>query len=69
MKEILAKFLGKSLIIQYGVSSTVKGKLIDLADGVAHIEGEDATIFLAVDKVTVFWEEKEREKALGFITR
>ncbi len=69
MKEILATHLGKTLTIHYGTSSSVKGKLIDLADGVAQLEGEEATIFLAVDKINVFWEEKPRDKPLGFVTK
>ncbi|MBI4470980.1 MAG: hypothetical protein HY650_16830 [Acidobacteria bacterium] len=69
MKEILARFLGKELVLHYGTSSTVKGKLTDIADGVAQLEGEEATVYLAIDKINLFWEEKPREKPLGFITK
>ena len=69
MKEILASHLGKTLIIHYGASSTVKGKLIDIADGVAQLEGEESTIFVSIDKINMFWEEKPRDKSLGFVTK
>lgn len=69
MKQFLANHLGKMLIIHYGSSSTLKGKLVDVADGVAQLEGEETTLFVAIDKINVFWEEIPREKALGFISR
>ena len=69
MKQILANHLGKNLVIHYGASSVVKGKLIDLADGVAQLEGEEATFFVAIDKIHVFWEEEERDQAMGFVTK
>ena len=69
MKQILANHLGKHLVIHYGAESSIKGKLIDVADGVAQVEGEESTMFISIDKINVFWEEKDREKSLGFVKK
>ncbi len=69
MKQILANHLGKNLVIHYGGGSSIKGKLVDVTDGVAQVEGEESTMFLAIDKIDLFWEERDRDKSLGFITK
>lgn len=70
MKQILSNYLDKTIEIHYGGTATVKGKLIDIIDGVAKLQDEDETIFyVPIDKIRVFWEVKEKGKAVGFLTK
>jgi hypothetical protein len=62
--------LDKTVEINYGGTVTVKGRLIDIVDGVAKLQAQDQTIFyVPIDKIHVFWEVLEKEKAVGFVTK
>lgn len=70
MKQILADFLNKLIEIRCDGTTIVRGTLLDIMDEVAKLEDEDkVTIFVAIAKINVFWEVKEKEKPVGFISK
>ena len=70
MKQILSSYLNKTVEIHIGGSATVKGKLIDIVDDVAKLEAQDETVFyVPIDKIHTFWEAREKDKPVGFVTK
>lgn len=69
MKQLLAQYVGKVIEIHCGGSAAVRGTLVDIIDGVARLKAEEDEIFfyVAIDKIQMFAEVKEKEKALGFV--
>jgi len=69
VKPLLAKYLGKTIEIHYGGTSTVRGKLVNLLDDVAELKDEeDLTFYVAISQIRLFWEVSEKEKPLGFVS-
>jgi hypothetical protein len=70
VKQILSNYLNKTIEINYGGTTTVKGKLLEIIDGVTRLEAQDKTIFyVPIDKIHAFWVVTERDKAMGFVTK
>lgn len=70
MKHILSTYLEKTVEIHIGGSATVKGKLLDILEDVAKLQAQDETIFyILIDKIHMFWEVKEKDKPVGFVTK
>jgi hypothetical protein len=68
MDELLAKMVGKRLDIFCGGTSSLRGKLVQVEAGVAHMVDEDDRMFyVAVERVIVFSESKESEQRAGFV--
>jgi hypothetical protein len=67
MGELLAKMVGKRLDIFCGGTSSLRGKLVKVDAGVAHLVDEDDRMFyVAVERVIVFSESKDTEHRAGF---
>lgn len=68
MGELLAKMVGKSLDIFCGGTSSLRGKLTKVEDGVAHLADEDERMFyVSVERVIVFSETKDSDLRAGFV--
>lgn len=68
MDELLTKMIGKNLDIFCGGTSSLRGKLTKVEDGVAHLADEDERMFyVAVERVIVFSETKDSEQRAGFV--
>jgi hypothetical protein len=68
MREILAKMVGKKLDLFCGGTSSLRGKLVKVDDGVAHFVDEDDQMFyVAVERVIVFSETKSGDQRAGFV--
>jgi hypothetical protein len=69
MRELLAKMVGKKLDLFCGGSSSLRGKLVKVDEGVAHFVDEDDRMFyVAVERVVVFSETRESDQRAGFVT-
>ncbi len=71
MRELLAKMVGKKLDLFCGGTSSLRGKLVKVDEGVAHLVDEDDQMFyVAVERIVVFSETKSDQragfKAVGF---
>ncbi|RMG53672.1 MAG: hypothetical protein D6723_06760 [Acidobacteria bacterium] len=70
MKQLLTQYLDKTIEIHYGGAATVRGRLVDIIGNVLKLQDEDEGIFFVpIEKIHVFWEVKDKEKPVGFITR
>ncbi len=59
MQELLAKMVGKKLDMFCGGTSSLRGKLVKVDEGVAHMVDEDDQMFyVAVERIIVFSETK-----------
>ena len=68
MEEFLRSLNGKEVDISFGGSATVRGKIIDLKNGVLYMDDEDGkTIYVAMDKITTVCEVKEHLSRPGFV--
>jgi len=69
VKQLLAQYLGKVIEIHCGGSAALRGTLVDIIDGVARLkaEEEETHFYVAIDKIHMFAEVKEKEKPLGFV--
>ena len=67
MREFLAKMVGKKLDIFCGGTSSLRGKLVKVDEGVAHMVDEDDQMFyVAVERIIVFSESKRGDERAGF---
>jgi hypothetical protein len=68
MEELLKKFVGKQVDIAFGVSSVIRGDVVEVRDGILSMEDEEKrSVFVAVDKISVVWEVKENHSRPGFV--
>jgi hypothetical protein len=70
VKQVLTNYLGRKVEIHYGGTATIKGELVDIIDGIAKLKDEEnVMLFVAIDKIRVFWEVKEKDKSVGFVAQ
>lgn len=68
MEEFLKQMIGKQIDVAFGSSGVVRGKVIDVKDGILFLEDEyERTACASIDKITVVWECKEPHSRPGFI--
>lgn len=68
MQELLAKMVGKKLDMFCGGTTSLRGKLVKVEEGVAHMVDEDDQMFyVAVERIIVFSETKSGDVRAGFV--
>jgi hypothetical protein len=68
MRDILVKLVGKKIDLFCGGTSSLRGKLVKVDDGVAHLVDEDDQMFyVAVERVVVVSESQAGEHRAGFV--
>jgi hypothetical protein len=68
MRELLAKMVGKKVDLFCGGTSSLRGKVVKVDEGVAHLVDEDDQMFyVAVERVIVFSETRSGEHRAGFV--
>ena len=68
MREILVKMVGKKIDLFCGGTSSLRGKLVKIDDGVAHMVDEDDQMFyVAVERIIVVSESHSGEQRAGFV--
>ncbi len=69
MRELLARMVGKKLDLFCGGASSLRGKLVSLDEGVAHVvDDDDRMFYVSVERIVVISETRESEQRAGFIT-
>ena len=69
MQEFLSKMIGKSIDVYCGGSSSLRGEVIKVEDGVLHLRDVDHKLcFVAIDKIVVVWDAPDEGHRAGFIT-
>ena len=68
MEEFLKQLMGKKIDISCGATSTVRGDVIDVNNGMLHLRDENERIaYVAIEKVAIVWEVKEHHTRPGFV--
>ena len=68
MEEFLIKMMGKKIDIACSSSSTVRGDVIDVKNGILHLRDEHERVaYVAVEKVAIVWEVNEHQTRPGFV--
>lgn len=68
MEEFLKQLMGKKIDISCGTSSTVRGDVIDVKDGMLHLRDEhERTAYVAIERIAIVWEVKEHQTRPGFV--
>ena len=68
MRELLAKMVGKKVDLFCGGTSSLRGKVVKVEEGVAHLVDEDDQMFyVAVERIIVFSETRTGDHRAGFV--
>ncbi len=69
MREFLTKMVGKKLDIYCGGTSSLSGKVVKVEESVVHlVDEDDRMLYVAIDRIAVVSESREREKNAGFVS-
>ena len=67
MREILTKMVGTKIDLFCGGTSSLRGKLVKVDEGVAHMVDEDDQMFyVSIERIIVFSETKSGDQRAGF---
>ena len=67
MRELLTKMVGKKLDLFCGGTSSLRGKLVKVDEGAAHMVDEDDQMFyVAIERIIAFSETRPDQRA-GFV--
>lgn len=70
MEDFLKQFMNKQVDISFGSSSTVRGEVLKVDDGVLQLKDEeDRVAYVAIDRVAVVWEVKDSQSRPGFVNK
>jgi small nuclear ribonucleoprotein (snRNP)-like protein len=68
MEEFLKNLMNKQVDISFGSSSTVRGDVLKVDDGVLQLRDEDERIaYVAIERIAVIWEVKDTQSRPGFV--
>ncbi len=68
MHELLSKMIGQEVDVVCVGSTTLRGKVINVEDGVLHLKDDENEIcYLAIDKIVTVWEKRDRDRQPGFV--
>ena len=68
MEEFLTQMMGKKIDVSCGASSTVRGDVVDVKQGILYLRDENERVaYVATEKITVVWEVKDQEVRTGFV--
>lgn len=69
MQEFLSRMIGRKLDVFCGGASSLRGEVVKVEGGVLHLrDDEDQMCFVAIEKIVVVWESREKDKQAGFVS-
>ena len=69
MQEFLSRMIGRKLDVFCGGASSLRGEVVKVEGGVLHLrDDEDQMCFVAIEKIVVVWESRDKEKQAGFVS-
>ena len=70
MQKLLSRMLGKRVEVRCGISTSLRGEVVSVEDGVLKLKDSDEKMCLiAVDKIVVVWEASDEGHRAGFVPR
>jgi len=68
MQKLLSKMIGKKIEVRCGISTSLRGEVMNVEDGVLKLKDSDEKMcFIALDKIVVVWEASDDEHRAGFV--
>ena len=68
MEEFLKQLMGKKIDLSCGTTSTVRGDVMDVKNGILYLRDEHERVaYVAIEKVAIVWEIKEHQTRPGFV--
>jgi hypothetical protein len=68
MRELLTKMVGKKLDLFCGGTSSLRGKLVKVDEGVVHlVDDDDQMFYVALERIIAFSESRSGEQRAGFV--
>ena len=69
MRELLLKMVGKKVDLFCGGVSSLRGKVVKVDEGVAHlVDDDDHMFYVSVERVIVLSESRDSDQRAGFVT-
>lgn len=69
MHELLPTLIGKKIDVYCGGSSSLRGEVMKVENGVLHLQDSDKKIcFVAIEKIVVVWEARDDDHRAGFVS-
>ncbi len=70
MQEFLSKMIGRKLDIVCGTSSSLRGEVVKVEEGVLHMkEPDQKPFYVAIEKIVAVWEASNEEHQAGFVPK
>ncbi|HEV2885239.1 MAG TPA: MM0924 family protein [Pyrinomonadaceae bacterium] len=68
MEQLLITMIGRTVDIFCGSTSSLRGEVVKVEDGVLHLKDTDRKMcFVAINKIVVVWDAREHEHRAGFV--
>ena len=68
MEQLLSKLMGREIDVVCSGASSLRGECLKVEDGVLQLKDEEGeTCYVAIDKIVVVWEKKEKDRHPGFV--
>jgi hypothetical protein len=70
MQELLSNLIGRRIDVFCGATSSMRGEVIKVDDGVLHLKDEDGeTCYIAIEKIVAVWEKHDKDHQAGFVSK
>jgi len=70
MEKLLSKLVDKEIDIVCTGAASLRGKVVKVEDGLLQLKDDEGDIcFVAIDKIVVVWEKRDRDRHPGFILK
>ncbi|PYS21623.1 MAG: hypothetical protein DMF72_16835 [Acidobacteria bacterium] len=68
MEQLLSKLVDKEIDIVCTAAASLRGKVVKVEDGVLQLKDDEGELcYVAIDKIVVVWEKRDRDRHPGFI--
>ena len=68
MEQLLTKLIGHEIDVVCSGASSLRGECLKVEGGVLQLKDEEGeTCYVAIDKIVVVWEKKEKDRQPGFV--
>ena len=68
MEDLLKQLLGKNIDVTCGSNAAFRGDVVDVKNGVLYLRDDEGKVaYVAVDKIAMVYERKDKEHRPGFL--
>jgi len=68
LEQLLTKLIGHEIDVVCSGASSLRGECLKVEGGVLQLKDEEGeTCYVAIDKIVVVWEKKEKDRQPGFV--